>query len=131
MARTDNYTLGAVTSPAWSAGGLGTVLFEASSANHSSHKSAITVRRLNADDDGDGGLRWMDKVGAMGSTLVNALISVGRLTDDHESTKQAVVRPPHRTANRRQIAGDTIFNRPTFVASDDFRSSSSCQFLSE
>jgi len=94
------------------------------------------VRCLNDadyDDGGDGGLRWMDKVGAMGSTLVNALISVGRLTDDHESRPSSARRTycpaAEGSANRRQIAGDTIFNRPTFVESDDFRSSSLQDFF--
>ena len=75
----------------------------------------------------------MDKVGAMGSTLVNALISVGRLTDDHESRPSSARRTycpaAEGSANRRQIAGDTIFNRPTFVESDDFRSSSLQDFF--
>ena len=126
MARTDNYTLGP-TEERWrhrpGAGGLGTLL-DASSASQSSHKSAITVRCLNdADDDGgDGGLRWMDKVGAMGSTLVNALISVGRLTDDHESRPSSSARRTYKRMTQKALQ---IVARSLAIRSSTVRHSSS------
>jgi len=52
----------------------------------------------------------LDKVAAVGWSLVNGLISVGRLTDDHPRSRTDGCTLGCRTANCRQIAGDTIFN---------------------
>ena len=71
----------------------------------------------------------LDKVAAVGWSLVNGLISVGRLTDDHPRSRTDGCTLGCRTANCRQIAGDTIFNSCTSLVSGDFRSTSRRGYL--